>query len=66
MFWEYLKLSGLSGKTLFSFEFIQRAGLLIGAGIVLILIGFKLKGAPGAILALLLGAVLFISLKGLL
>ncbi len=63
MFWEYVRLSGLTGNTLFSAEFIQRAGLLVGSGILLILVGFKLKGTKGAVLALLVGAALVLLMQ---
>ena len=66
MFWEYIRLSGLTGETVSGFEFIKGAGLLAGCGLLLALIGFKLKGAKGAVLALLIGTVLFLYSKSLL
>jgi len=49
-----------------SFEFIKSGILLMSIGLILVLAGFKIKGVWGAVVALLVGTVLFLYLKGIL
>ena len=59
MFFEYIQLSGYAGPA-FSIDFIARIAVLIVCGLVLVGVGFKIKGAPGAIVALALGVLYFL------
>ena len=59
-FWKWFDVASVS------YEFIKSGVLLIGIGLFLVLAGFKIKGVLGAVVALLLGTVLFLYLKGML
>jgi hypothetical protein len=59
MFFEYIQLSGYGGPVL-SVDFIIRIGFLILCGLILVGVGFKIKGMPGALVALALGALYFL------
>lgn len=59
MFFEYIQLSGYGGPAL-SVDFIARIAVLILCGLVLVGVGFKIKGTPGAIAALALGLLYFL------
>ena len=59
MFLEYIQLTGYGGPVL-SVEFISRVAVLILCGLVLVGVGFKIKGAPGALVALALGVLYFL------
>jgi hypothetical protein len=66
MFLEYLQFLERFDVASVSYEFIKSGVLLIGIGLFLVLAGFKIKGVLGAVVALLLGTVLFLYLKGIL
>ena len=59
MFLEYIQLTGYGGSVL-SVEFISRVAVLILCGLVLVGVGFKIKGVPSAIVALALGVLYFL------
>ena len=59
MFFEYIQLTGYGG-TVLSIDFIARIAVLILCGLVLVGVGFKIKGAPGALAALALGVLYFL------
>jgi len=60
MFLEYINLLDLSGQAPFSFEFLSRIATILIAGMVLTLVGFKIRGMSGAIIALLVGVGVFL------
>ncbi len=60
MVMEYLGILGFGGAAFLSFEFIGRAALLGGSGLIVVLVGFNFIGAWGAILALVVGAGLIL------
>jgi hypothetical protein len=60
MVMEYLGILGLSGVALLSFDFIGRAALMAGSGLIVVLVGFNFRGAWGAFLALVVGAGLIL------
>ena len=59
MFFEYIQLTGM-GDASFSLAFLSRVLFLVVAGLVLALVGFKIKGVWGAVLALAAGVVWFL------
>ena len=59
MFFEYIQLTGMGGAT-FSLDFLSRVLFLVVAGLVLALVGFKIKGVWGSVLALAAGVVWFL------
>ena len=59
MFFEYVQLTGMGGAS-FSLDFLSRVLFLVVAGLVLALVGFKIKGVWGAVLALAAGVVWFL------
>ena len=65
MFLEYSILLGLDWRTPLSLEFISNLLLIIASGIVLLLVGFKIKGTWGAVIALAAGTAWFLYQKGL-
>jgi DMSO reductase anchor subunit len=64
MIFEYLQLTGTSGSWL-SLDFISRVLFLIIAGLILALVGYKIKGIWGAALALAAGVVLVFYNEGI-
>jgi len=60
MLMEYVHLLGFSGAATLSLDFIGRAALMAGSGLIVVLIGFNFRGAWGAILALVVGAGLIL------
>ena len=63
MFFEYIQLTGFGGSVV-SLDFITRVLLLVFAGLVTTVVGFKLKGVLGAALALAAGVVWFLYNEG--
>jgi hypothetical protein len=59
MFFEYIQLTGMGGAP-FSLDFLSRVLFLVVAGLVLAVVGFKIKGVWGAVLALAAGVVWFL------
>jgi len=64
MIFEYLQLTGTSGSW-FSLDFISRALFLLIAGLILALVGYKIKGIWGAAMALAAGVVLVLYNEGM-
>jgi hypothetical protein len=63
MIFEYLQLTGM-GEASFSLDFVSRVLFLILAGLILALVGFKVKGVWGATLFLAAGVLLFLYNEG--
>ena len=63
MFFEYIQLTGM-GYSSFSLNFVARVVFLIFAGLVLAVVGFKIKGVWGAACALAGGVALFLYNEG--
>ena len=63
MIFEYLQLTGM-GDASFSLDFVSRVLFLVLAGIILTLVGFKVKGVWGATLFLAAGVLLFLYNEG--
>jgi hypothetical protein len=57
---------GFSGESTFGLEFIVRMAAVFCSGLFLFFVGYYLKGIWGAIIALMLGTLLFLYEKGLL
>lgn len=66
MFAEYLRLIFIGGESPVTFEDISRVGIIILSGIFLVLLGFKIKGTWGAVIALLFGIVVYLFMNGIL
>jgi len=66
MFLEYLQFWKWFDLSPVNLELIKSGILLMGIGLILVFAGFKIKGVWGAVVALLLGTVLFLYLKGIL
>jgi urea transporter len=64
LIFEYLKLTGM-GDAAFSLDFISRVMFLVLAGVVVVLLGFKIKGVWGAVLALAAAVALFLYNEGM-
>jgi hypothetical protein len=64
MIFEYLQLTGTSGSW-FSLDFISRVLFLLIAGLILALVGYKIKGIWGAALTLAAGVVLVLYNEGM-
>ena len=62
---EYMQLVS-PGDNLLSVDFITRVALLIFSGLVLVAVGYKIKGMPGAIVAMVLGSLFFLFKQGIL
>lgn len=60
MFWEYAQWFGFSPESLLTIGFMKKALILAGSGVLLVVAGFRVKGTLGALVALLLGAVLYL------
>jgi hypothetical protein len=61
---EFARLLGLSGNTSFAFGPAKEAIIFIVCGLILALVGYKIKGVLGAILGLLVGAGVLLYMKG--
>jgi len=59
MMFEYMQLIS-PGDNPFSFEFISRVAVLIFFGLILLGVGYKIKGMWGAAIALILGTLFFL------
>jgi len=64
MIFEYLQLTGTGGSW-FSLDFISRVLFLVIAGLILTLVGYKIKGVWGAAAALAVGVVLVLYNEGM-
>jgi hypothetical protein len=59
MIFEYIRLTGMDASS-FSLGFVSRVLFLVFAGLILAVVGFKIKGVWGAAVALAAGVVLFL------
>jgi len=64
MFFEYVQLTGMGGAS-FSLDFLSRVLFLVVAGLVLAVVGFKIKGVWGAAWALAGGVAWFLYNEGI-
>jgi hypothetical protein len=64
MFFEYIQLTGMGGAP-FSLDFLSRVLFLVVAGLVLAVVGFKIKGVWGSAVALAAGVILFLYNEGM-
>jgi hypothetical protein len=64
MIFEYIRLTGM-GDSPSSLDIISRVLFLVIAGLMLIMVGYKIKGVWGAAMALVVGAVLFLYNEGM-
>ena len=60
---EYMQLVS-PGDNLLSVDFITRVALLIFFGLILVAVGYKIKGMWGTIVALVLGFLFFLYNQG--
>jgi hypothetical protein len=64
MFFEYIQLTGM-GSAPVSLDFLSRVIFLVVAGLVLAVVGFKIKGVWGAAWALAGGVAWFLYNEGM-
>jgi hypothetical protein len=64
MIFEYIRLTGMDNSS-FSLDFVARVLFLVFAGLILAVVGFKIKGVWGAALALAAGVVSFLYNEGM-
>ncbi|MBW2172002.1 MAG: hypothetical protein JRF69_08485 [Deltaproteobacteria bacterium] len=64
MLLEFARLLGLSGDTSFAFGPAKEAIIFIVCGLILALVGYKIKGVLGSIVALVLGGIALLYMKG--
>jgi hypothetical protein len=64
MIFEYIRLTGI-GDSRTSLDIISRVLFLVIAGLLLAMVGFKVRGVWGAAAALAAGAVLFLFNEGI-
>ena len=62
---EYMQLIS-PGDNLFSVDFLTRVALLIFSGLILVAVGFKIKGMWGSVVAIVLGSLFFLFKQGIL
>ena len=62
---EYMQLIS-PGDNLLSVDFFTRVALLIFSGLILVAVGYKIKGMPGAVVAIVLGSLFFLFNQGIL
>ena len=62
---EYMQLVS-PGDNLLSVDFKTRVALLIFSGLILVAVGYKIKGMPGAVVAIVLGFLFFLFNQGIL
>jgi hypothetical protein len=64
MIFEYIRLTGMDTSS-FSLDFVARVLFLVFAGLILAVVGFKIKGVWGAAVALAAGVVSFLYKEGM-
>ena len=62
---EYMQLIR-PGDNLLSVDFFTRVALLIFSGLILVAVGYKIKGMWGAVVAIVLGSLFFLFNQGIL
>jgi hypothetical protein len=66
MFAEYARLLTSEGDASLTFESLLGVAVILFAGIILVFVGYKIKGMLGAIIALLIGTFVFLYAGGFL
>jgi hypothetical protein len=66
MFAEYARLLTSKGEALLTFDSFLGVALILGTGVILVFVGYKIKGSLGAIIALLIGTFVFLYVSGML
>jgi hypothetical protein len=66
MFAEYARLLTSKGEASLTFESFLGVVAILFAGIILVFVGYKIKGTVGAIIALLIGTFVFLYAGGIL
>jgi hypothetical protein len=66
MFVEYARLLTSGGEAPLTFKSILGVAIILFAGVILVFVGYKIKGTLGAILALLIGTFVFLYANGIL
>lgn len=64
MILEFARLLGLQGGTPLAIGSAKEGIAALGCGVILALVGYKIKGVLGSIVALVFGVVLFLFFKG--
>jgi len=64
MIFEYIRLTGMGGSVS-PLDIISRVLFLVIAGLMLVMVGYKIKGVWGAVVASAVGAVLFFYNEGM-
>jgi hypothetical protein len=64
MIFEYIRLTGMDTAS-FSLDFVARVLFLVFGGLMLAVVGFKIKGVWGAAVALAAGVILFLYNEGI-
>jgi len=65
MFFEFLRLLGLSGESPLTVEFFPKLLLIMFSGLILVFGGYMIKGVWGAVIALIIGTLVYLYVKGL-
>jgi hypothetical protein len=66
MFWELFEIIGSDGETSLNIEFLTRIIIFMLLGLILIVGGFTIRREWGALIAIIIGAFLFLYGNGLL
>jgi hypothetical protein len=66
MFLEYARILASGGEIPLTVEAVLGIAIVIFAGVILVFVGFKIKGMLGAIIALLVGTFVFLYAGGFL
>ena len=66
MFAEYARLLTSKGEASLTFESFLGVALILCTGVILVFVGYKIKGSLGAIIALLIGTFVFLYAGGFL
>ena len=66
MMMEYFKVLQISGHNFWDMAFILKVLVYMAVGLALFLLGYWIKGGPGAFTALFIGVALALYLNGLL
>jgi hypothetical protein len=64
MIFEYIQLTGMGGSS-FSLDSVTRVLFLVFTGLMLAVVGFKIKGVWGSAVALAAGVILFLYNEGM-
>jgi hypothetical protein len=64
MIFEYIRLTGM-GDSVSPLDIISRVLFLVIAGLMLVMVGYKIKGVWGAVVASVVGVLLFFYNEGM-